>query len=536
MTVARIRCSTRSVFDAGLVAIANEQEVPVSRIGERAVVLGASMGGLLAARVLADFYRTVAVIERDLLPDDPAQRRGVPQGHHVHGLLSSGSQILGRLFPGLLDELVAGGAKLLNEGDLSRVSLSFGGHELDRSGKFEDPARLVCYLASRPFLESHVRRRVSAIGNLTILDGYDVVELVAPEPDRVTGVRVANRDTGEEQVLDAELVVDAMGRGARTPAFLDTLGYGRPKESRMGAQVAYVSQLLRIPPGTLSEKVISVGPVPDRPTAGALFSYEHDTWMMTLAGLTGRQPPADRAGMIAFASEFAPPAMLAALHAAEPLGEVYRYRYPASQWRRYDKMRRFPAGLLVFGDAICSFNPIYGQGMSVAALEAVALRDCLLRGDADLSRRFSCAAAKPVRTAWRMAVAADLALPQVPGRRSIPMRLSNWYTDRVLAAAESDTVVAEGFFRVMNLVDPPARLLQPSFLTRVAATNRRRREDNPPATYPLPLKRLRRRDHETAIGAGKLARCLTAVSHLRGSSDAERPSREALGHEMAEVE
>ena len=165
----------------------------------------------------------------------------------------------------------------------------------------------MCYLASRPFLESHVRRRVSAIGNLTILDGHDVVELVAAEPDRVTGVRVANRDTGEEQVLDAELVVDAMGRGARTPAFLDTLGYGRPVQDRMGAQVAYVSQLLRIPPGTLGEKVISVGPVPERPTAGALFSYEDDTWMMTLAGLTGRQPPADRAGMLAFAAEFAPP-------------------------------------------------------------------------------------------------------------------------------------------------------------------------------------------------------------------------------------
>jgi hypothetical protein len=310
MKVATICCGTRSVFDAGLVTIANEQEVAVGKIGERAVVLGASMGGLLAARVLADFYRTVAVIERDVLPDDPAQRRGVPQGQHVHALLSSGSQILGRLFPGLLDELFADGARLLDEGDLSGVSLRFGGHELDRSGKFADPARLVCYLASRPFLESYVRRRVSAIGNLTILDGHDVVELVA-------------------------------------------------------------------------------------------------------------------------------------------------------------------------------------------------------------------------------AVGADLALPQVPGRRSIPLRLSNWYTDRVLAAAESDTVVTEEFFRVMNLVDPPARLLHPSFLMRVAATNRRRREDKP--TNPLPLKCFRRRDHEIAIGGGKLARRLTAVPHLGGSSDAARPSRDSFGHEMAEV-
>ncbi len=181
--------------------------------------------------------------------------------------------------------------------------------------------------------------------------------------------------------------------------------------------------------------------------------------------------------------------------------------------------------------SICSFNPIYGQGMSVAALEAVALRDCLLRGDADLSRRFFRAAAKPVRTAWRMAVAADLSLPQVPGRRSIPMRLSNWYTDRVLAAAESATVVTEGFFRVMNLVDPPARLLHPSFLMRVAATNRRRREDKRSATNPFPLKCSRRREHEIAIAGDKLARRLTAVPHLSGSSDA----RDSFLHEMAEV-
>jgi 2-polyprenyl-6-methoxyphenol hydroxylase-like FAD-dependent oxidoreductase len=206
-----------------------ETKVGMREAGQRAVVLGASMGGLLAARVLSDFYRTVLVVERDLLPGEPAQRRGVPQGRHVHGLLSSGSRVLEELFPGLLAELVANGANVL-EGDPSLVCVRFGGHELGRSGRLTDPKVLTSYLASRPFLEAHVRNRLRAIGNVAILDGHDAVELIAAQPHRVTGVRVANRDDGMEQVLDADLVVDGLGRSARTPAFLDRLGYGRPPE------------------------------------------------------------------------------------------------------------------------------------------------------------------------------------------------------------------------------------------------------------------------------------------------------------------
>ncbi len=179
--------------------------------------------------------------------------------------------------------------------------------------------------------------------------------------------------------------------------------------------------------------------------------------------------------MLHFAEDFAPAPMMAALRAAEPLTEVCHYGHPASQWRRYDKMRRFPAGLLVLGDAICSFNPVYGQGMSVAALEAIALRHCLRRGGGDLSRRFFRAAARPIGAAWQLAAGADLALPQAQGRRSVATRVGNWYTERVLAAAESDIVVTERFMRVTNLVDRPVRLLHPSVMLRVATCNLRRR-------------------------------------------------------------
>lgn len=446
-------------------------------LGERAVVLGASMGGLLAARVLADFFRTVTVVERDVLPDDPANRRGVPQGRHAHLLLPRGAQLLDELFPGILNGLVVDGAPVWDDGELSKFHFSFGGHEMLRSGKAAfDHEAMATYVPSRPFLECHVRRRLQAIGNVTILEGHDVAELTSTaDRGRVTGVRVVNRDGGAEQELAADLVVDAMGRGAHTPAFLERLGYGRPVEDHIVTHTTYASQLLWIAPGTLKEGIVLIGPVPGRPTAMALFGCENDTWLFTVVGMAGREPTGERADMLAFAKEFGPPHVLAAVRAAEPLGEVVRHCMPSSQRRRYDKMREFPDGLLVFGDAICSFNPIYGQGMTVAALEASALRDCLGHGDRDLARRFFRAAAKPIAAAWQLAAGGDLALPEVEGPRPLSVRIANAYMDWVLTACESDAVVAGQFFKVNSLVDAPSRLLRPAFIYRVATVNLRRR-------------------------------------------------------------
>jgi 2-polyprenyl-6-methoxyphenol hydroxylase-like FAD-dependent oxidoreductase len=451
----------------------------MTKLGEHAVVLGASMGGLLAARVLADFYETVTVVERDVLPETSANRRGVPQGRHVHLLLGRGSQVLDELFPGFLDELVAAGAPSF-DGDMSKLYLSNGGHLFPRSGRAKD---VPFFLPSRPLLESHVRRRVRAVANVTVLDGHDVVELTSTPPrDRVTGALVRARPDGSERVLGADLVVDAMGRGARTPAFLEGLGYGRPVEDHLGMRLAYSSQLLRIPPGMLNELMVIIGPVPGRPTGMALFGNENNTWMFSVIGMVGREPPDELAEMLAFVEDFAPAHVLAAIRAGEPLAEVARYRMPSSQWRRYDKMRRFPAGLLVFGDAICSFNPVYGQGMTVAALEALALQRCLRRGEDGLARRHFQATAKAVGVAWQMATGADLSLPEVEGPRPLPVRIANNYVDRVLAAAESDIVVAEQFARVIAFLDPPTSLFHPALIARVAATNLRRRKGDHAAT------------------------------------------------------
>jgi hypothetical protein len=291
----------------------------------------------------------------------------------------------------------------------------------------------------------------------------------------VTGAQLMSRNGDETRTVTADLVVDAMGRGSRTPTFLESLGYERPIENEVVMRLAYSSQLLRIPPGMHKELLVLVGPVPGRLTGMTLFTYENNTWMLTVIGLMGHEPPADLAGMLSFIEDFTPPEMLSALHCAEPLGEVARYRTPSSRWRRYDRTRRFPAGLLVFGDAICSFNPIYGQGMTVAALQAKVLNRCLSHGTARLADRFFPAAAKPIGVAWQLAVGSDLSLPEIPGPRPVSMRLTNSYVDRVQAAAETDPVVAEHFLKVAGFSKSPTSLMHPATMMRVAAANWRQK-------------------------------------------------------------
>ena len=419
--------------------------------------------------MLADFYDRVTVVERDVLPTDPANRRGVPQGTLIHAVLARCTQILDELFPGFVDELKAMGVGSWDDGDLSKLWVSAGGHQTVRAGRAPNAPAIL--FPSRPVLEWNVRHRVKAIPNVVFLEGHDVIALTAtPDHGRVTGARVMRRATERQTTLTAGLVVDATGRGSRTPVFLEELGYGRPPENELKVQLVYACQLLRITPGALREHLIGLSPEPGRPKMFGLVRHENDTWMFAVGTLAGAEPPGRRADMVRFAADFAPAHALEAIRTAEPLGEVVHHRVPSNRWRRYDKMRRMPEGLLVVGDAVCSFNPIYGQGMTVAAIEATVLRDCLRRGDRGLTRRFFRASARKVRVAWQTAVGSDLALPEVVGPRPISMRISNAFLERVLTATEVDPVVAEQFMRITAMVDPPVRLLRPSILLRVMRT------------------------------------------------------------------
>lgn len=434
------------------------------RIGSHAVVLGGSMAGLLAARVLADAYDRVTVIDRDELPVDATVRGGVPQGRHAHGLLASGREVLEELFPGLMDDLVAAGAP---SGDfLSRGRYYFGGRRLVRHD-----SRMVAVGASRPMLESFVRQRILAIPTVAVIERADVVDFVLdPGGTRVTGVQVVPR--GGDRVaraIHADLVVDASGRGSHTPRWLALRGYPEVGTDRVGIDLAYTSQVFRLSPEALDgDNVVLLASTPDNPRGAVLQLLEGGRALLSLIGILGDYPPIDDAGFRAFAKSLAVPEIYSTVRDAEPIGPAASFRFPESIRRRYERMDRFPEGLLVIGDALCSFNPAYAQGMSVAALEARVLRATLnrTRGQPD-ARRFFRAVAKVVDRPWMVAAGGDLAFPGVQGERSAATAMVNAYVGRVLAAAERDTALAVAFARVAAMLDPPPALMRPDRLLRV---------------------------------------------------------------------
>ncbi len=436
----------------------------MGRMGEHAVVIGASVAGLLAARSLSDAYERVTVVDRDDLPAGPQDRRAVPQGRHAHALLPQGRIHLDRLLPGFSAEVIEAGAP--TGAALEEMRFIVGGHELARASTGASSI-----FASRPFIEGHVRRRVRALPALEVIPRCDVLGLTASrDGGRVTGVRILRRADGSaEETVPADLVVAATGRDARVPAWLEGLGYPRPPEERLPVGVTYASRHLRLPEDALGgDKMVLVGAVPDRPRVMFLFAQEGERWILSLGGYgPEHRPPGDPDGHAAFAATVAPPEVLDAIRAAEPLDEVATHAFPVSLRRRYERLRRFPEGLLVCGDALCSFNPTYGQGMTVAAAQAVALGECLRAGQGDLARRFFAAAAAPIDHAWTLSTGADLALPVVEARRPLRVRILNAYLRRLQATAEADPVVAGAFIAVVGMREPPPALLRPAIARRV---------------------------------------------------------------------
>ncbi|WP_156365153.1 alpha/beta fold hydrolase [Sciscionella sediminilitoris] len=430
--------------------------------GEHAIVLGAGMGGLLAARALSEHYAAVTVVDRDTLPEEAHPRRGVPQGAHGHTLLPRGGQLIEEFFPGLLADLEERGVPVVRD-DAEDIHFEPLGHHLH--GAVPGPGAAI-HVPSRPMLEHRVRAHLRRVPTVRIVQRCAVDGLRTTE-GRVTGVRATGPDGPLD--LDADLVVDALGRGARTPVWLEELGFPRPDEDTVKVRGAYSSLQMRIDSRALTEKMVLISATRTRPKGLAMFRHEDEIWDVSVFGVAGNKPPSDTVGMIDFVADFAPPHVVAALRCAEPLTEPGSRTFPASRWRRYDRMRAFPEGLLVLGDGVCSLNPTYGQGMTTAAMQAEALATTLRDGAHDLPRRYFRAAAKPVRDTWNLAAVADRAiLGPAAGPLPLPIRALAPLGNTFLGAVATDPVLRDRFLRVFTLFAPPASLGTPGTGLRLA--------------------------------------------------------------------
>ena len=441
----------------------------MTRRGAHAVVLGASFAGLAHAVPLAERFDRVTLVDRDVLPDGATQRTGVPQGQHVHLLVPGGVSRLEALLPGVLADLSAHGAHVI---EAPEWRFHMGGGRL----ALTDPALRIAG-ATRPLLEHVVRDRVLALDGVELWDGWAARELTTTDDgQRVTGVRLrAQADPDDQRTLAADLVVDTTGRGSPSPRWLSDLGFAPPEEQRLQVDVHYATRLFHRDPADLDGcRHVLVGIPPGGTRGGVALAVEDDRWLVTLIGMVGERPPTDLDGFVAYAGSLWRDDLHGIVDGATPVDDGATRAFPAFSWHRYDRLRRLPERYLVAGDAVCSFDPRFGQGMTVAITEATELGRVLDRHGLDRVGPRTLAAARPVvQDAWELATGSDLAHPDVDGPRPLPWRLITAYMQRLLPAAHHDPAVASAFIRVVGMLDRPQQLMAPRTLWRVLARSRR---------------------------------------------------------------
>ena len=442
-----------------------------SRLGQHAVIIGGSVAGLTAARVLSDHFARVTVLERDPVAERPEVRKSVPQGHHVHTLLLGGERALSALYPGFTDRLRSMGAVSWRTGLDNAVFRPDGKVRTLALGSVREARDLGfdAYNQSRGVLEHCIRRATLEIANVELRADTSVQSVVF-ENGRVCGVRC-----GDASVA-AELVVDASGRGSRAPRWLAELGYKPPQETAIGVDLGYASTRFRVPDSYAEpERYLAFfGPAP-RYTSGAyLAAIEDGQWILTLVGRFGAYPPTDEAGFLAFAASLHTPLLHNLVKDAERVAEIAPFRYAQSVHRHYERLETFPAGFLVIGDAVCSFNPVYGQGMSTAAQQARALQQVLAgaTGLDGLAQAFFPKAAEVIAAPWAFTASADLAFPQTRGDRSVLSKERARYFSALGELMNDDIEVHRLVAEVLQLAKPLSFLMEEPLRSRVAERQR----------------------------------------------------------------
>ncbi|MEV2216507.1 FAD-dependent monooxygenase [Streptomyces sp. NPDC050997] len=461
-----------------------------------ALVVGGSVTGLFAAAALAEFA-DVTVVERDPLPDGPASRRGVPQARHAHLVWSGGVRAFDELLPGLVDEIVARGARRTHiMGDL----VSRSPNEIwFRRFTATHHRNLVC---SRDLLDSVIRDRVLGDARVTLSENRTVVGLEGGA-GRVTGVRVRTGDraaravgqdngvaSGQESVLSADLVVDASGRGSQAPRWLTDLGLPAVAEREVDAGVAYATRLFRAPGSTadLDFPMVAVQANPAKAPGrgGVILPIEDGRWIVTLAGTRGGEPTGDPDAFAAFALGLGDPVIGELIKGATPLTDVMTTRSTANRRRYFEKIRHWPDGFTVLGDAVAGYNPVYGHGITVAAQSALAVRDVLRAAPLTApgtARRLQRATARPVTAAWDLAVGQDA---RYPGASDTPPtaleRGLARFVDRAVATGARSPRALGALLDVMSLEKPATRLFSADMLVPMLFGPKKPHLEGPPLT------------------------------------------------------
>ncbi|WP_149181906.1 FAD-dependent monooxygenase [Streptomyces sp. TRM49041] len=446
-----------------------------------AVVIGGSIAGLLAARALAEHAEQVTVVERDRFPEEAEPRAGVPQGRHLHVLLEAGQRAVDQLLPGVVDELRACGAR--------RVGMPEDVVQWQAGAWYRRTAATAYLLTgSRPLVEQVIRHRVLADRRIRAVPGTEAVGL-AGDATRVSGVLVRERGAGrveEPRLIAADLVVDASGRGSRAPQWLAALGAEPPREETLDTGLAYATRVYRNE--RHGDDTDGLGyyivPNPGQTYGGVALPIEGGRFLVTLSGLRGDEPPTDEAAFEEYAGRLPDPVLRNWLAKAEPVSAVHGFRSTANVRRRYDRRGRRPAGFLVTGDALCTFNPIYGQGMAVAAMTAVVLRDALAdRRRTPTTLRVQRALFRASRQAWDISAGADKKMPGAIGdaaRVTAADRPADWYLSRVQERANGDPAVGAAFRSVLSLMEPVTALFAPPVARAVLFGPAREAPKRPP--------------------------------------------------------
>jgi 2-polyprenyl-6-methoxyphenol hydroxylase-like FAD-dependent oxidoreductase len=450
-----------------------EQTGMSNLIGQRAIVIGAGIGGLSAAGVLAPYFRQVLILERDVLNPSVQARLGVPQGRHPHGLLAGGLKAVNEIFPGFQDALIqAGGVPVSVARDIR-----FEHPEIGRLPQRELGTSLVC--ASRPLLELVLRQKAEGIANLEIRSGCRVTEIVsALSSANVQGVRLINQ-SGVSLSIDADLVVDASGRGAPTAALFDTLGLAQPETTAIDINLYYTSTVVDLPEhATKSWKlVLTLNDPPRIGDRAVLVPMERNRWMVTICQ-RGRLQRIDGWGKYVSAfRDLITRTIYDALRQGKPVEDLRQFAFPTSSWRHFERSPHLPRGLLPIADTICRFNPIHGQGMSSAALQARLLRDVLEDAVAEsdpivaLQEGFMAEVASVLETPWAMATSRDLLFPDVRGPRPAHFQESVAFESAMFRAAVTDPVVHKAAMDVNQLLQPRSLLRSPHIMERIEEAN-----------------------------------------------------------------